>query len=346
MRVRIEAGRQQRFLDQVMQAMGWSSIELAAHCEVAHRTAKDWLAEDYNAPYRAFQALSEISGVPMPPFEEIMSEEEWRSRRSQAGYRSRAAAGKGLGSAEGRSRGGSVSQKRRREQPELYADFDPYHKRITRAPKSPQLAEFIGIMLGDGGIAEYQATITSNLHEEEEYAQFIAQQALELFGIGSTLQKRPDHGACSVVLSSRELVLYFQELGLVQGNKVEQQCAIPEWIFEDIELMRGCVRGLMDTDGCVYHHGYAVNGKRYNYVKMTFASRSWPLMEGVRRIWRELGLTPGSVASAAISRCPATRRCGGTTRNWSAPTTRTTGGAIARRSRRQRSRLKRNIARI
>jgi hypothetical protein len=295
MRVKIKPGSQQQFLETIRQVLHWSWVDLANHCGVALRTFSNWYEEHYNAPYEVFQSLSNLAGVPLPEFEEIMTEHEWRSRRSRAAYRSRAGAGRGLGTAEGRSKGGRIAQKRRHEQPELYPDFDPYHKRIIRPSKSPELAEFIGIMLGDGGIAEYQATITSNLHEEEDYAHFIAQQALELFGIGSRLQKRPDHGACSVVLSSRELVLHLQELGLVQGNKVEQQCAIPDWIFKDLELMRGCVRGLMDTDGCVYHHGYAINGKRYNYVKMTFASRSWPLMEGIQRIWRELGLTPGAV---------------------------------------------------
>jgi hypothetical protein len=56
---------------------------------VALRTFSNWYEEHYNAPYEVFQSLSNLAGVPLPEFEEIMTEHEWRSRRSRAAYRSR-----------------------------------------------------------------------------------------------------------------------------------------------------------------------------------------------------------------------------------------------------------------
>jgi intein/homing endonuclease len=96
-------------------------------------------------------------------------------------------------------------------------------------------------------------------------------------------------------VSSVQLVAFLQEIGLVQGNKVQLQCGIPNWIFEKPEYMQACVRGMMDTDGCVYHHAYKVNGKEYRYVKMTYAGRSWPLLEGLQEMLRRLGFKPGAV---------------------------------------------------
>ncbi len=57
----------------------------------------------------------------------------------------------------------------------------------------------------------------------------------------------------------------------------------------------------MDTDGCVYHHAYAVNGKTYSYIKMTFTSHSRPLLDGMKQMLELLGLHPGTIRGSRLS---------------------------------------------
>ncbi|MBM4467703.1 MAG: hypothetical protein FJ014_19490 [Chloroflexi bacterium] len=53
--------------------------------------------------------------------------------------------------------------------------------------KSPLLAEFIGIMLGDGSITDHQVTVTLNKTDDAEYANFIRELIGGLFGIASSI---------------------------------------------------------------------------------------------------------------------------------------------------------------
>ncbi|MBI4142797.1 LAGLIDADG family homing endonuclease [Candidatus Uhrbacteria bacterium] len=52
------------------------------------------------------------------------------------------------------------------------------------------------------------------------------------------------------------------------------------------------MRGLVDTDGSIFLHRYQVNGKWYEYVKLSFDNRSPMLLTGVARILKRAGLSP------------------------------------------------------
>jgi len=52
------------------------------------------------------------------------------------------------------------------------------------------------------------------------------------------------------------------------------------------------MRGLTDTDGCIFTHRYKVNGKFYTYKKLVFTSYSKPLRQSVFNILRGVSLNP------------------------------------------------------
>ncbi|KKT24428.1 MAG: hypothetical protein UW11_C0047G0005 [Parcubacteria group bacterium GW2011_GWA2_43_9b] len=56
--------------------------------------------------------------------------------------------------------------------------------------------------------------------------------------------------------------------------------------------MIACVRGLLDTDGSVFRHSYSVRHKIYHYKKISFSSRSKPLIFSVYHFLKELDLSP------------------------------------------------------
>jgi intein/homing endonuclease len=87
-----------------------------------------------------------------------------------------------------------------------------------------------------------------------------------------------------LVLSGINLVEALEQVGLKRGNKVTHQVGIPEWIMENPDYAGACLRGLMDTDGCVYTHRHSVQGKKYLHMGLNFSSHSRPLQYGVNKI--------------------------------------------------------------
>ena len=74
-------------------------------------------------------------------------------------------------------------------------------------------------------------------------------------------------------------------------DKVRQQVKVPNWILTSNQYQLSCVRGLMETDGGIFWHRYKVNGKMYAYRKLAFANRSIPLLEFVRDVFINLGIS-------------------------------------------------------
>lgn len=186
-----------------------------------------------------------------------------------------------------------MSQRRRKEYPERYPGVRVPHV-ISMPDICPELAEFVGIMLGDGGITNQQVSVWLNPYQERDYALFVANLMERLFGILPSIHCYPERSKLLVLASSVHLVRALEQFGLPSGNKLAAGVAVPDWIFADAELMRGCVRGLMDTDGCVFEHSYRVNGKPYSYVKLAFSSHSPHLLCDMQRMLQALGFHPGT----------------------------------------------------
>ncbi len=164
--------------------------------------------------------------------------------------------------------------------------------RPVKKPKfSSKLAEFTGVMLGDGGMTRYQLKITLNCDTDSAYAHFLENLIEELFDIKPIKRIRRNCRALDLEISRSNLVKFCSEkLGLKIGNKVRQQADIPRWILGKDFLKIACLRGLFDTDGTVIIHKYKSKGKWYIYKKIGFTSRSGPLLKLVSVILREFGI--------------------------------------------------------
>lgn len=168
-----------------------------------------------------------------------------------------------------------------------------HRKPVVVPSHSDALAEFFGIMIGDGGINNpWQVTITLNATADAKYATFVQNLMYELFGIAPARRVRASYGALVLSLSSTAVVEFLIQNGLCRGNKVRQSIRIPEWIFRERTYKIACVRGLVDTDGCMVLHSRAISGKTYSHVYVSFSSASAGLLAQVSEIWREFGLSP------------------------------------------------------
>ena len=92
----------------------------------------------------------------------------------------------------------------------------------------------------------------------------------------------------SRVAVSEELV----KLGLKYGNKVKQQVDIPGWIKISPRFAKTCIRGLWDTDGCLYEEVHRKKNIEYRYPRLSFVSHSKPLLRSVFTILQKMDFSP------------------------------------------------------
>jgi len=195
------------------------------------------------------------------------------------------------GTTEGRSRGGRRTIRIFHNNPDLAKKSGfIIRKKIKYPRESPGLAEFIGIVLGDGGVSgNHQITVSFNYKTDYGYAKYVCRIAKQLFLIGYHVHKRRNSNGADVVFNSSELVDFLISKGIKTGNKVKNQVGVPLWIRKNILYEKACLRGLIDTDGSLYSHKYYVGEKPYQYLKLGFSNRSKPLIKFVSATLKKLG---------------------------------------------------------
>lgn len=150
---------------------------------------------------------------------------------------------------------------------------------------SMELAEFIGIMLGDGHLTPTQITITLG-NKEFHYVQYVAKLINKLFMLKSKIIKRKG-GYYIVYFGSTEAVRWLVAMGL-KFNKVKNQVDAPKWIFEHDEYIKSFLRGFFDTDGSIYKLKFG--------VQLSFTNRSLPLLESIRKGLSLLDFSPSNIS--------------------------------------------------
>lgn len=103
------------------------------------------------------------------------------------------------------------------------------------------VAEFIGIMLGDGhlhkkGEKSYDGDLLSislNRVDEPEYVEYVKHLIFNLFGIIPVEQPRSDSKAIDLKLYNSDIIDFLISIGLKTGDKVKNQVYVPEWIKKE-----------------------------------------------------------------------------------------------------------------
>ncbi|MDR3582721.1 MAG: LAGLIDADG family homing endonuclease [Candidatus Pacebacteria bacterium] len=190
-----------------------------------------------------------------------------------------------LGTIESRIKGGKISQQRRREDPEKYRKSGCFtRKEFVTPPYSTELAEVIGIILGDGAISGYQIRISLDRHRDRKYADFIVDLMGKVLGEYPSYREREADNTIALRISGVGLVEILEKLGMQRGDKIAHQVSFPQWIRENLVYSTACVRGLFDTDGGLYFH----KKKKRTYLGWCFASFSDPLLLDVMSTLQKL----------------------------------------------------------
>lgn len=276
-------------------ALRRSSIEqLAEVCGVHPRTVRDWRREKHRMPYDSLRRICERTGLSLPTRLRLVPDFWHIQAAARLGGQRRAQLYGPPGTLESRRKGGRISSERFRANPDLAKALGFQLRKVIKHPrKSALLAEFVGIMLGDGCLSsQFQVGIAFNSETDREYGMYLQRLFRELFGLQTTIQRRTDTCGWTVVASSRTLVESLQTLGLVKGNKVVNQVDLPHWIWASQSYQRACLRGLMDTDGSVYRYTHRVYGRVYRHVALCFTNRSKPLLLSVERLLKNFLFHP------------------------------------------------------
>lgn len=155
--------------------------------------------------------------------------------------------------------------------------------------RSRELAEFVGILLGDGHLTPTQITVTLGT-KERQYVDFVSGTMHSLFK-DAPRTIRTKRGDWVVYLGSTELVRFFLAMKMA-FNKVQSQVGIPVWCFTKKVYQRSVLRGLFDTDGSVY----AMHGG----VQISFCNHSKKLLQNVRTLLLNLGFVVSHISANKV----------------------------------------------
>ncbi|MFO7793595.1 MAG: LAGLIDADG family homing endonuclease [Candidatus Nanohaloarchaea archaeon] len=170
-----------------------------------------------------------------------------------------------------------------------------YDKRVLSLTKDKDLAEFFGMMLGDGHMEDFYEQredrhitnyrVDMCFHEDEtEIIDRAEELFLEAVGKEPNYYSEPNSKAAKLMVYSKDLVERLEELGLESGNKTDNQVCVPGWIKENPEFRVRCLKGLVDTDGTVYER---VPGD----TVIQFKNASQPLLDDFKEMCETEGIS-------------------------------------------------------
>lgn len=291
-RVVFPKNKQREFLNRAIASLDITLKECAEMLGISIRTLTDWKREKFLIPIGSAKILHKKSGIPLPS-NLVLRNRYWYV--TKGGRKGGIAVYKKYGVIGGDQNYRLV---RWRKWWKKVGRLKPSHLLNTPLPfqiphKSEKLAEFVGIMLGDGGISKYQLTVTLHYKDDARYARFIMKLLKELFSVKPSVHCDLKNSVNNIVISRIKLIEFLnKEIGLKIGNKIKQKIDIPIWIKQNKKFQCACMRGLIDTDGCLVIHKYKVNGKQYCYKKLNFCSASPPLISSVIQILKKFNFNP------------------------------------------------------
>lgn len=288
MRVKLTKNSRLELFELIRYGVGVKSA--AKSLRVCERTVRDWGRGKFTIPADKYHGLVKLAGRD----DEVLSgatflKDYWHS--SSAGKKG----GKVtylrygvLGDHDSRVKAGYRSyEARKSDKNDIFAPI------VIRTPRpSKELAEFIGILIGDGGVTDHQVTVSLGSVVDAEYVPYVRNLASKLFRVEPSIRTRKNENCTNIVLSSTILVKYLAHHGLLPGNKLRNGLDVPEWIRFNSGYSEACFRGMFDTDGCIFAERHFINGREYIYPRMSLVSASQRLLESAYDILVTSGFTP------------------------------------------------------
>lgn len=275
-------GEQKGLFDDIFASKNTNTDQIARICGVSGRTIRDWRREKYTISEKALELLHQNFRIMIPPTIKKVSDYWYVTKGARKGALKKLKIYGPPGTVEGRKKGGRISQQRRQEQPEKYRSLGcNVRKEFKELSPNEELAETVGIILGDGGVTNYQLKIYLDRISDRQYAEYVRSLLYRVFGEYPSAYIYKYKGTLELLLSGANLIENLNKIGINKGGKIRNQIDFPKWIWEQKSYQRLCVRGLVDTDGGLYFHNHQINGIQYKNLGLCFTSWSRPLIKSV-----------------------------------------------------------------
>lgn len=160
-----------------------------------------------------------------------------------------------------------------------------HNTKNIKLPKelTADLAEFIGAYLGDGTLTSYFIRISGDKQHDKPYFKYLTKLTHKLFSLNCTQRSENKTNQLYLEIRSKRLCDFLKDrFELRPGNKLKTGNKIPAEIMNNPELSAACLRGLIDTDGCI--------GKDGRAFTVRFCSHSQHLFNQVYKIGINLGV--------------------------------------------------------
>lgn len=158
-----------------------------------------------------------------------------------------------------------------------------FSKKFTK-----ELAEFFGVLLGDGGVEKYFVRIYLNRKADKGYSKNLIALVQKLFPeIKITCLDRPKRGTEEVQISSIDLCNYLREVGFDSKSRV-----IPAWITKNTDFTKAAIRGLFDTEGSIGVKYYQGKKGRNAYKQLTVTNKNKNILSFLEQGLTKFGYRP------------------------------------------------------
>ncbi len=265
-----------------------SWLEIEKKIEVNGRMLRAWRSGKYTIPENVCNKIKKIYQLTIPTNTQT-KQEYWNTKQAgRKGAIVRYQQYGNPGTLEGRRKGGLNSLKSER----LKNSRFKFLTEINKPQQSVELAEAIGILIGDGGMSYYQIKVSLDLKSDEGYERYVRKLFSRLFKSKVSIYKRIQNSTIEIVVSRKLLVNFLVQCGLPIGNKLRQEIDIPLWIKENIFFSRTCLRGLFDTDGSIYLDKHKINETVYKSWNVAFTSYSKNLLASIKDLLIKEGFHP------------------------------------------------------
>lgn len=163
--------------------------------------------------------------------------------------------------------------------------------------KNGDLAELIGIVLGDGHIGTHERCESLRIVGDANKMGFVNRAANlieSVFGKRPNIAKRKNGNGVNITLYEKGIA---KRLGIPTGGRSYYRFVLPRWIARNRKYTLRFLRGLYEAEGSLSHHAAT-----YTH-KFTFSNTNPHLLALVAGLVRKLGFTVSvSKLQAQVSR--------------------------------------------
>lgn len=267
-RVTFSNGFQRELFSTILRNRGMTLKKLACVLDVSHWTLKHWKLGTHSIPNVVF-----IKVCSMFPEARIFVEKNPPEIKS-------ANWGPRKGGVTTAHRLGSEELAQKMAYVRSFIRNRPRSRPLVKQPdlNAPDFWEFFGAMLGDGCLSKYHVNdrrgarycmlITGNSKFDGEYFEYLKSLVDRLFGLNPSIIKEKRANVLRFVIQSRAAFEVLESVGYPVGRKTD--LSLPDQVLSlSWELKKVVIRGLFDTDGCIFAR--KDEGYRYPYIMITSA---------------------------------------------------------------------------